>query len=301
MGRKKCGLREISQYEENFNSIIPRNVPFIIKITGVSFKKLRQNLNLPIDTKLIHTMIKTTNYLLKKFRASTGYTSNNEILLIFTGAPDEYEVRVINLCSSIASTCSVYFNNIFLDILDDYKPGSDYEDDNDEYKRCNNNDNIQDNFSKEKIFDVIYQNNIYFTSTILLFHDKHLELVKYLKDITDHHYRIVISQYGKYYLTEEELYKPVENQSDPDAPYIISSGSIIRMFKDKNIDKIPFYIKNGVFSKYNNFDLNGNSCECTISNLSFKLWRSKKMFDILFDKTYPYDMQSVGHVEEITL
>ena len=111
---KEIGDR-IKSLEEKSETEISSNKPFLIRLDGCSFHTFTKGMERPYDTRMIESMEKTTEDLVKKFHPRTGFCQSDEITLLFPmcdtdkGQRHLYNGRVQKLCSIIASYTSVRF------------------------------------------------------------------------------------------------------------------------------------------------------------------------------------------------
>lgn len=93
------------------------NLPFVIRLDGVSFSTFTKGLIKPFDQRLTDAMVETTKDLVLRFSPVTGYTCSDEISLVFSAAsgPPEtathiYSGRVQKLSSVTASYAAARLN-----------------------------------------------------------------------------------------------------------------------------------------------------------------------------------------------
>lgn len=113
-------------FETKHNQSIKPYNSFILKLDGINFSKYTQGFARPYDKIFRISMIETMNELLKYTNAASGYTQSDEISLIFPALCkiEDYEKeqetggkivehmrsgRVVKLCTSVASYCSLLF------------------------------------------------------------------------------------------------------------------------------------------------------------------------------------------------
>ena len=83
----------MKQYENKVDSklVIKAYEYFIIRLDGRSFRSFCKYFKKPFDIVFIKAMALTTQDLIQKFEAQTGYTHSDEITLIFNAKCSEYE------------------------------------------------------------------------------------------------------------------------------------------------------------------------------------------------------------------
>jgi tRNA(His) 5'-end guanylyltransferase len=110
----------------------------LLRLDGVSFHTLLKGVNKPFDYRISDAMVRTTLDLVTKFNAVTGFTSSDEISLVFTPThklkkkrkqidevvwiPHPYNGRFQKLSSVAASYASARFNHHLM------HPRNDWED-----------------------------------------------------------------------------------------------------------------------------------------------------------------------------
>ena len=212
----------MKQSEQEYRHTIPNDHYYIVSLDGKNFSKYTK----PFKKyqlfcfPFISAMVTTTNDILNKFGARTGYTHSDEITLIFPKCEENQthycNGRIQKICSLMASYCSVRFNlNMFHEI-------NEYNKDYDNKIYVDNPDAIFDarilSFSEDKSYEIL--NHMIWRSV----HDCE---------------RNAISGYAQHYFS----HKTLNNKNGTD---------MIKMLKGKGIDwekDIPLYIKHGVYSK----------------------------------------------------
>jgi tRNA(His) 5'-end guanylyltransferase len=108
-------LKTLERSADTFT--LPPNVPFVIRLDGVSFSKFTKGLVKPFDRRLTEAMVETTKDLVLRFTPVTGYTCSDEISLVFSAAsgPSEtathlYNGRAQKLSSVTASFAAARLN-----------------------------------------------------------------------------------------------------------------------------------------------------------------------------------------------
>ncbi|KAJ3030598.1 hypothetical protein HDV00_008843 [Rhizophlyctis rosea] len=87
-------------HESQWDPVIPSNFHYVIRIDGVSFSNFTSGIVKPFDDRLSQAMVDTTKDLVSKFHAALGYTSSDEISLVFPAA----DVPVPETSEDIANT-----------------------------------------------------------------------------------------------------------------------------------------------------------------------------------------------------
>ena len=82
----------MKSYEAQYEQRISYDEFLICRIDGHKFSKFTKGFDKPFDKILSETMIKTTESLIKKFGAVTGYTQSDEISLVF---PPMYKEKLV--------------------------------------------------------------------------------------------------------------------------------------------------------------------------------------------------------------
>ena len=82
MREESLGTR-LKGYEKAFETRIDAEDFIVCRIDGHKFSKYTKGMKKPFDSILSNTMVKTTEALVEKFGAVTGYTQSDEITLIF--------------------------------------------------------------------------------------------------------------------------------------------------------------------------------------------------------------------------
>lgn len=109
---------KIKQWECQYDVKLDPSLPLVARLDGCSFHTYTKGFKKPHDELISKPMIETTKDLVKKFKASLGYTQSDEITLVFTPASKDkngqyqciYSYRLEKLCSILASYASVRFN-----------------------------------------------------------------------------------------------------------------------------------------------------------------------------------------------
>eukprot|EP00455_Lapot_gusevi_P050198 TRINITY_DN7237_c0_g2_i1.p1 TRINITY_DN7237_c0_g2~~TRINITY_DN7237_c0_g2_i1.p1 ORF type:complete len:318 (-),score=69.00 TRINITY_DN7237_c0_g2_i1:199-1152(-) len=77
----------IKQYEAEFESRLPKECPFVVRLDGCSASKYTAPFHKPYDPRFHRSMVAATAELVEKFNARIGYTQSDEITLLFPSAP----------------------------------------------------------------------------------------------------------------------------------------------------------------------------------------------------------------------
>ena len=83
-------------YEKDFESRIDAEDYIVCRIDGHKFSKFTKGFKKPFDETLSNAMVQTTNDLVAKFGAVTGYTQSDEITLIFIPQFHDKDDEIIN-------------------------------------------------------------------------------------------------------------------------------------------------------------------------------------------------------------
>jgi tRNA(His) guanylyltransferase len=99
---------------------------YIIRLDGGNFSNYTNGFIRPFDEQFTKAMMYTTNDLVEKFHAMTGYTHSDEITLIFPNVIEveenstkvhQYNGRVRKLLSVMAGFCSARFNHHIIELV----------------------------------------------------------------------------------------------------------------------------------------------------------------------------------------
>ena len=128
MGNKRDSLgdRMKNNYENRAKTYLLRRTPVIIRLDGCHFHTFTRGFAKPFDKRLMEAMQETTLELCKNIQGCVfGYTQSDEITLVLvdyksldTDAWFDYSVE--KMCSVAASMCTLYFNKIFSNKVDDF-------------------------------------------------------------------------------------------------------------------------------------------------------------------------------------
>ena len=217
-------------YEHTEHKVIPSDRPFIVRLDGSNFKKYTSAFEKPMDSNLAKIMIMTTNNLINKFGAVTGYTHSDEISLVFGSAEQSnhmYNGRIHKICSIIAAYCSVVFNKLITNLL------------------ANN----QELFGEEQR-TYINQAIPFFDSRIVIFpENRDMEIVNYFiwRSVMDCS-RNCVMNYARYKLGPEliknkknvelvEMMKAIGFNIDNDIPIIFKQGTYCKKIAVEQLGK----------------------------------------------------------------
>lgn len=87
ISRKGAELKKLE-----IDSSVPSNAPFFIRLDGCAFSTLLKGVVKPFDSRITDAMVLTTGDLVSKFQATLGYTSSDEISLIFPACKEDEAV-----------------------------------------------------------------------------------------------------------------------------------------------------------------------------------------------------------------
>ena len=124
--RDSLGDRMKNNYENRAKAYLLRRTPVIIRLDGCHFHTFTRGFAKPFDKRLMEAMQETTLELCKNIQGCMfGYTQSDEITLVSvdynnidTDAWFDYSVE--KMCSVAASMCTLYFNKIFSNKVDDF-------------------------------------------------------------------------------------------------------------------------------------------------------------------------------------
>ena len=225
-------MREVGdrmkQRERNYESNIPNDSGYMVRLDGHGFSKFTKGFHQPFDIRFTQAMVFTMNDLLDIFQAKTGYTHSDEITLIFSPAqsPDNQDdtvrehllkARTQKLATLMAGCASSRFNHHLQQIMKNVKPG--------EYT---------DNHLNKFIGGVAY-----FDARIFVTSDK--EAVEFLEHRSRYDCpRNCVSAYAMAHFSSKQLHKVNMQQA------------IDMLLEEKGIDwhtVCPEHFKTGVYAK----------------------------------------------------
>lgn len=107
----------IKKLENDSETILPREQPFIVRLDGHKFSKFTKKMLKPYDTIFASSMLRTASDLLQEFNARTVFTESDEITMVFPaispdaiGSTHVYNGRVQKIYSLTAGFASTRFN-----------------------------------------------------------------------------------------------------------------------------------------------------------------------------------------------
>lgn len=100
-------------------------LPVYARLDGRSFSKFTKDMRRPYDERMSNAMIATTKYLVKETHSKIGYTTSDEISLVWK-APDYksnifFDGKVHKMTSVLASMATAAFTQELLDPVNDLK------------------------------------------------------------------------------------------------------------------------------------------------------------------------------------
>jgi tRNA(His) guanylyltransferase len=106
----------IKSLESQYEPVLNPNLPFIIRLDGVSFRKYTASMQKPFDPQFTKAMISTAFGLIERTFARTAFVQSDEITLAFSGDPENkqllmYDGRIQKITSIIAAHASLLFNS----------------------------------------------------------------------------------------------------------------------------------------------------------------------------------------------
>ena len=125
MQKDNLGSRMKDNYENRSKTYLTRRQPIIIRLDGKAFHSFTKGLKRPFDKILMETMQETTLELCKNIQGcKLGYTQSDEISLLITDydkldTDAWFDYNVQKMVSISASMATLYFNNIFLNKVDE--------------------------------------------------------------------------------------------------------------------------------------------------------------------------------------
>lgn len=109
--------KNIKSIEKSFESVLPGDRPFVVRLDGVNFKEFTRNLVKPFDPNFTEALKLTTEALMERTAATVGFCQSDEITLISGPAAGDdsknhlYGGRTQKIASILASFASVRFNH----------------------------------------------------------------------------------------------------------------------------------------------------------------------------------------------
>lgn len=265
----------MKKYEQQCPKQVPSEKPFIARLDGHSFSKFTKGFKQPFDPIFVDAMVATTDDLIKKFNARTGYTHSDEITIIFNRAltPEDenrnkvhmFNGRTTKLNTLLASYCSVRFNYHLINLLNEQTFG-------------------EPDLYPKSLIDKVNAQEAHFDSRIMVFPEDY-EIANHMiwrscRDCI----RNCISTYGRYYLGHKYIHKKTSTQ-------------IVEMLKQSGFDwdSVPIYLKHGVYAKnelYKKEEESGIKCtRSRITNVCFVVKSDDQNIKFLLDKYMDHDFK----------
>ena len=129
--RDSLGDRMKGNYEDRAKTYLVRRMPVVIRLDGKAFHTFTRGFDKPFDDVMMQTMQQTTLKLCQEIQGCVfGYTQSDEITLILVDYNDIstdawFDYSVQKMCSVAASMCTLYFNQIFSEMVDVFIANSD--------------------------------------------------------------------------------------------------------------------------------------------------------------------------------
>ena len=129
--RDNLGDRMKENYENRSKTQLVRRMPVIIRLDGKAFHTFTRGFDKPFDKVLMKAMQETTLKLCQNIQGCVlGYTQSDEITLVLVDYNDIntdawFDYSVQKMCSVAASMCTLYFNQIFSEMVDVFIANSD--------------------------------------------------------------------------------------------------------------------------------------------------------------------------------
>lgn len=106
---------KIKSFEKTFSLVLPASQPYVVRLDGVSFKRLTTGMAKPFDPRFIRAMLLTARDLLENSFARTAFCQSDEITLVFGPESNQhnymYGGRISKIGSVLASMASARFNH----------------------------------------------------------------------------------------------------------------------------------------------------------------------------------------------
>ena len=101
--------------ERRYEKELEQNVPYVIRLDGVNFKRLTKSLKKPFDPFFTAAMLRVGKVLLSNFHANTVFVQSDEVSVFFDGTsgPIPYNGRCLKIASISAGMASAAFNQAF--------------------------------------------------------------------------------------------------------------------------------------------------------------------------------------------
>lgn len=129
--RDSLGDRMKGNYEDRAKTYLVRRMPVVIRLDGKAFHTFTRGFDKPFDDVMMQTMQQTTLKLCQEIQGCVfGYTQSDEITLILVDYNDIstdawFDYSTQKMCSVAASMCTLYFNQIFSEMVDVFIANSD--------------------------------------------------------------------------------------------------------------------------------------------------------------------------------
>ena len=142
--RDSLGDRMKGNYEDRAKTYLVRRMPVVIRLDGKAFHTFTRGFDKPFDDVLMQTMQQTTLKLCQEIQGCVfGYTQSDEITLILVDYNDIntdawFDYSTQKMCSVAASMCTLYFNQIFSEMVDVFIANSDVTPEEEKLERVYN-------------------------------------------------------------------------------------------------------------------------------------------------------------------
>ena len=129
----ELGTRMKENYENRAKTYLVRRMPVVLRIDGKAFHSYTKGLKKPFDHILMKAMWETMLDLCKNIQGCVfGYTQSDEITLVLKDykkltSDAWFDYNVQKLCSISASMATLYFNNHFRKLADEYWQNNKYD------------------------------------------------------------------------------------------------------------------------------------------------------------------------------
>ena len=131
-------------YEDRAKTYLVRRMPVVIRLDGKAFHTFTRGFDKPFDDVMMQTMQQTTLKLCQEIQGCVfGYTQSDEITLILVDYNDIstdawFDYSTQKMCSVAASMCTLYFNQIFSEMVDVFIANSDVTPEEEKLERVYN-------------------------------------------------------------------------------------------------------------------------------------------------------------------
>ena len=142
--RDSLGDRMKGNYEDRAKTYLVRRMPVVIRLDGKAFHTFTRGFDKPFDDVMMQTMQQTTLKLCQEIQGCVfGYTQSDEITLILVDYNDIstdawFDYSTQKMCSVAASMCTLYFNQIFSEMVDVFIANSDVTPEEEKLERVYN-------------------------------------------------------------------------------------------------------------------------------------------------------------------